>query len=78
MARRKKELHQRDQMLDELIGQNPQPEYIIGPDGWLKSREAEDRLRHPERDFNMRDEDDLTETIFHLTRWVKERAILDS
>jgi putative transposase len=36
MTRRKKELTRLDQLLDELIGENPQPEDILGQDGLLK------------------------------------------
>jgi putative transposase len=36
MARRKKELTKLEQMLDELIGENPQPEDILGQDGLIK------------------------------------------
>jgi putative transposase len=36
MARRRKELTRLDQMLDELIGENPQPEDILGQDGLIK------------------------------------------
>jgi putative transposase len=36
MARRQKEVSRLDQMLDELIGENPQPEDILGETGLLK------------------------------------------
>lgn len=36
MTRRKKEVNRLDQMLDDLIGENPQPEDILGASGLLK------------------------------------------
>ncbi len=54
MVRRKKEVSRLDQMLDELIGENPQPEDILGESGLLKQltkrlveRALTGELNHP-------------------------------
>jgi putative transposase len=66
MARRKKELSRLDQMLDELIGENPQPEDIIGQDGLLKqlTQRLMERALAGELSYHLQTEpDDAGETL---------------
>lgn len=66
MARRKKELTRLDQMLDELIGENPQPEDIIGQDGLLKqlTQRLMERALAGELSYHLQTEpDDAGETL---------------